>query len=49
MSFFDTVRDHLSDSEPVVWECRNCGTSVESDTERCPGCGSEEIVRYNVA
>lgn len=45
----ETVRAYLVDSEPVVSECRRCGTSVENGTERCPGCGSAEIVRYHVA
>lgn len=32
----------------VVHECRNCGTTVESGTRRCPHCGAEEIASYRV-
>jgi rubrerythrin len=48
MSVIDTVRTYLSDSEPVVSECRRCGTSVENGTERCPDCDSTEIARHHV-
>ncbi|MFC7006471.1 hypothetical protein [Halalkalicoccus salilacus] len=49
MLVIDTVRAYLVGSDPVVSECRRCGTSVENDTQRCPRCDSREIARYNVA
>ncbi|SFR99546.1 hypothetical protein SAMN05216559_2226 [Halomicrobium zhouii] len=27
-------------------ECRQCGTTVDTDTARCPDCGSAEIASY---
>ncbi|WP_336345470.1 hypothetical protein [Halalkalicoccus ordinarius] len=49
MMVIDTVRAYFVDSEPIVSECRRCGTSVENGTERCPGCDSTEIVRHHIA
>lgn len=49
MSLIDTVRTHFADTEPVVLECRRCGTTVDAGTERCHNCRSEEIVRYDVS
>lgn len=49
MLFIDTVRSYLSETEPVVSECRHCGTTVESGTEECPECGQAEIARYHIA
>lgn len=37
-----------SDSERVVLECRDCGTSVETDEEPCPSCGSDNIVTHRL-
>ncbi|EMA31121.1 hypothetical protein C445_15196 [Halobiforma lacisalsi AJ5] len=33
----------------VVYECRRCGTSVDEDTERCPECDAEAIVRHRIS
>lgn len=49
MLFIDTVRSYLTETEPIVSECRRCGTTVDADTERCPRCGAEAIARYHVA
>ncbi|WP_276257024.1 hypothetical protein [Halomontanus rarus] len=35
------------DPETVVYECRNCGTTVSPD-ETCPTCGSTAIAEYPV-
>ncbi|WP_254768555.1 zinc ribbon domain-containing protein [Salinilacihabitans rarus] len=32
----------------AVYECRNCGTTVDPGTRRCPNCGAEEIASYRV-
>ncbi|ADJ16203.1 hypothetical protein [Halalkalicoccus jeotgali] len=44
----DTVRTYLGGTDQTVSECRHCGTTVESKTERCPECDHETIVRYHV-
>lgn len=31
-----------------VYECRQCGTSVEKEVEVCPACSSESIVHYEI-
>jgi rubrerythrin len=36
-------------SEPhVVYECRRCGESVDSETSNCPVCGHSEISEYDL-
>lgn len=37
-----------SDPATVIYECRNCGTTVSADTVRCPACEGEDIVRYSI-
>lgn len=39
------VRSWLAD-DGVVYECRNCGTTLDAPEDGCPACGAEEIVRY---
>ena len=39
------------ESEPsptVIHECRDCGTNVSADTDRCPACDGDDIVRYSI-
>ncbi|ELY48755.1 hypothetical protein [Natronolimnohabitans innermongolicus] len=36
------------ESPTVIYECRNCGTNVTADTNRCPACEGEDIVRYSI-
>lgn len=31
-----------------VYECRQCGTSVDPGVEVCPSCSSESIVHYEI-
>lgn len=35
-------------SPTVVYECRTCGTNVSPETDRCPACEGEDIVRYSI-
>lgn len=30
-------------------ECRQCGTTVDADTDTCPECGSTDIVCYELS
>lgn len=32
----------------VVFECRDCGTNLGTESERCPECGSDGVVRYEL-
>lgn len=35
-------------NEGVIYECRHCGTSVESTSDSCPACCSEEIAKIDL-
>lgn len=35
-------------SETVIYECRDCGTTVTSETTECPNCESTAIAEYPV-
>ena len=40
-----------TESEPsptVIHECRTCGTNVTAETDRCPACDDDDIVRYSI-
>jgi len=41
------LRNVLSGTEQIL-ECRNCGTTVDADGDRCPHCDSEEIATYTI-
>ncbi|SEW31572.1 hypothetical protein [Natrinema salifodinae] len=47
MALTTAVRRWLSD-DSVIYECRNCGTTLESTDQRCRSCGSSEIAEYDV-
>ena len=32
----------------TVCECRRCGTTVRSGTDRCPECDAADIARYDI-
>ncbi|WP_265110601.1 zinc-ribbon domain-containing protein [Halosolutus halophilus] len=49
MSLTAAVRRWLSDDPDVTYECRNCGTTLESTERTCPVCGSIEIAEYDAA
>lgn len=34
---------------PVVYECRRCGTTVSAETTRCPSCDRRTIAEYPVS
>jgi len=38
----------FSSSKERMFECRQCGTSLEKETESCPGCGSSELAEYQL-
>ncbi|WP_435158176.1 zinc ribbon domain-containing protein [Haladaptatus sp. DFWS20] len=49
MSLSAKVRRWLSDDETIMYECRDCGTTLLSTRQRCPNCGSTEIASFDVS
>lgn len=44
---FERVRRLIAvHDEAVVHECRHCGTTLESPSDTCDVCGSEDVARY---
>lgn len=39
-------RDAAGDSGDVFLECRRCGTTLDSETDRCRACGASDVARY---
>jgi rubrerythrin len=37
---------HVFGTETVLYECRNCGTTLEEAIEECPECGAADVARY---
>lgn len=47
MTLLARVRRILT--EDVVYECRHCGTTLESELDECPYCGTRGgVVRYEL-
>ncbi|MHC3439902.1 hypothetical protein ACYJ1Y_17905 [Natrialbaceae archaeon A-gly3] len=40
--------DPPTDGETAFYECRHCGTTVESPDDPCPACDHEEIAEYTL-
>ena len=49
MSLSAAVRRWLTDEDGLVYECRNCGTTLEATDQQCSTCGSTEIVVFDVS
>jgi rubrerythrin len=43
----DRVKSLLDDDD-VIYECRDCGTSLGDSAETCTECGSSEIRSFDV-
>lgn len=43
-------RDGTENDTPstIIYECRTCGTNVSPETDRCPACDDDDIVRYSI-
>ncbi|OYR77071.1 hypothetical protein DJ84_22200 [Halorubrum ezzemoulense] len=39
---------HWLATDSVVYECRNCGTTLEDQQNTCPHCGAEDTIRYDL-
>lgn len=48
-SIISQLREFLdTGTESVVYECRDCGTSVDGEVESCPNCESDRIVTHRL-
>ncbi len=47
MTLLTRVRGFISD-DGLVYECRHCGTTLESDTVDCPHCGHSDVAVYEI-
>lgn len=47
MTLLTRVRGVLG-AETAVYECRHCGTTLESELDECPTCGKDAVVRYEI-
>ncbi len=45
------IRRHLSNQgeNHLVYECRNCGTTIRSPGQECPYCGPTDVVTYELS
>lgn len=46
-SLVQRLRHWLAD-ESVVYECRNCGTTLDDNHDTCPTCGGDDVVCYTL-
>lgn len=46
MTLLTRVREFIGDG--VIYECRHCGTTLESELDECPLCGTSDVVRYEL-
>lgn len=46
-SLLDHVRQWF-DTSTVIYECRNCGTTLDDREAECPACGSTATARYEM-
>ncbi|MFU8868119.1 hypothetical protein [Natronococcus sp.] len=47
MPILTAVKKRLAGDAAVVYECRNCGTVLETNEWTCPSCGSIEVAEYD--
>ncbi|WP_458191090.1 hypothetical protein [Haladaptatus sp. NG-WS-4] len=49
MSLPAPVRRWLADDGATIYECRQCGTTLEAIERPCPSCGSTKIAEFDVS
>jgi rubrerythrin len=47
MALLRRVKELIGDGG-AVYECRRCGTTLESDADTCPQCGKSDIAAYDI-
>lgn len=48
MNALQTIKDVFSTNGVVIYECRRCGTTVDSESDPCPFCELDCIARYDI-
>lgn len=46
MGLLESVKTMVETSDVTLYECRNCGRTLEADVDKCPICGNREIAYY---
>ncbi|WP_083864320.1 zinc ribbon domain-containing protein [Haloferax prahovense] len=46
MGLLELLQRARRSDESTLYECRDCGTCVFPEREKCPSCGSTEIACY---
>lgn len=46
MTLLTRVREFIGDG--AVYECRHCGTTLESEIDDCSVCGTSGVARYEI-
>ena len=46
MGLLESVKTMVETSDVTLYECRNCGRTLEADADECPICGNREIAYY---
>lgn len=47
-SLLEGVKRFLRPSDSELFECRNCGQTLEEEAEECPECGGEDMASYKL-
>lgn len=48
MNVLQTIRGAISTDYVILYECRRCGTTVDSESDDCPYCDVHAIARYEI-
>ena len=48
MNVFQTITNVFTTDCTVLYECRRCGTAVDSESDPCPHCELAVIARYEI-
>lgn len=46
MTLLTRVRALFEDGP--IYECRRCGTTLDSEFDECPACGIRDVARYDI-
>lgn len=46
MGVLETVKTRFETSDVTLYECRNCGRTLDTDVKECLTCGVAEIAYY---
>ena len=48
MKLLQTITGALSTDCAILYECRRCGTNVDTESDDCPYCGLSHIAQYEI-